>query len=117
MAEARVERIFTGKEVIFESSIDKIKTTFMLKEKALGNQMNEPGGQTARKGSQTGWSDNYDKIIHLIKKNLSISRKEISKNLNNNSSAVQEYLEKIKKSGVLKREGTFDDKWIIINNI
>jgi predicted HTH transcriptional regulator len=57
-----------------------------------------------------------DLLFLLIKENPSISRKEISKNLNINSSAVQKHLEKMKKSGVLKREGAFGGKWIIINN-
>jgi ATP-dependent DNA helicase RecG len=149
----------TGKEVIFESSIDKTKATFMLKEKVSGGKTDdetggktsknggktddktggktsknggktdngtggktsknggktddETGGKTSESSSQTKWSDNCDKIIHLIEENPSISIKEISKNTNINSSAVQKHLEKMKKSGVLKREGTFGGKWII----
>lgn len=55
------------------------------------------------------WSEiteNQRKIVNLIQKNPSISRKEISDKLKINQSAIQKHLETLKKKGFLKRVGS-----------
>ena len=44
-------------------------------------------------------------VLHIIKENPVISRKELALKLKINESAVQKHLENLKKIGVLKRIG------------
>jgi ATP-dependent DNA helicase RecG len=116
----------TGKKVFFESSIDKTKTTFMLQESVFvdktggktGGKTTETGGKTGGKttikGSQTRWSEQFDQILGLIQDNTSISIKEMSNQIGINPSAIQKHLEKLKKMGIIRREGTFGGQWIIL---
>jgi ATP-dependent DNA helicase RecG len=108
----------TGKEVLFESFIDKTKMTFITKDEKdgdFGGQTVETGGQTNKKNNKAKWIEQFDKILDLIETRPSITRQEMSKHLGINPSAVQKHLEKLKKSGTIKREGTFGGKWIILN--
>jgi len=57
--------------------------------------------EVVRKGGQKRWSE----VLDLINENPSISRKELSKRLNINPSAVQKHIEKLKSEGFIKRIG------------
>jgi predicted HTH transcriptional regulator len=46
-------KLETGKEVVFDSSVDKTKTTFMLKDKISGGKTDETGGKTDETGGKT----------------------------------------------------------------
>ncbi len=73
---------------------------------------NNLGGQI---GGQMLLSETQQKIIKYIESNPQISRKELSMLLNINVSAVQKHIDKLKKEGVIYREGA--DRggyWIII---
>ena len=68
------------------------------------------GGQTHLEVKKT--------IIDSMMENPKISRKEISKILNINISAVQKHLEKLKKEGIIRREGgDFGGSWQVIVGI
>ena len=73
------------------------------------------GGQT---GGQTGGqilSEIHQKIIDIINENPKATRKEISKKLNINTSAVQKHINKLKKEDIICREGgDFGGYWKII---
>lgn len=54
------------------------------------------------------WSEpnaNQRKILSLMVDNPAISRRELSKKLNINQSAIQKHIEKLKKKGLLRRVG------------
>ncbi len=68
-----------------------------------------------REGGLTGGvrlSDIQEKIVALIKENPKISRKKLSVKININTSAIQKHIEKLKKQGVIQREGAdFGGYW------
>ncbi|MCL1936850.1 MAG: Fic family protein [Candidatus Azobacteroides sp.] len=57
--------------------------------------------KVVRKGGQKRWSE----VLHLIKENPSISRKELSDKLDINPSAIQKHIQKLKSEGLIERIG------------
>ena len=74
------------------------------------------GGQKTDLGGQKRWSEKVVKVLDLIKENPAITRKELSDKLGINPSAVQKHIDKLKKEGVIIREGS-DKKggWKVTN--
>lgn len=64
------------------------------------------GGQKGDTGGREKWSDNVSKLLDLIVKKPTITRKELSEALHINQSAIQKHIEKLKKEGVIFREGS-----------
>jgi ATP-dependent DNA helicase RecG len=64
------------------------------------------GGQKVDFGGQKKWSEKVVRLFNLIVEKPDITRKELSEVLQINSSAVQKHLEKLKKEGVISREGS-----------
>ena len=62
--------------------------------------------KVVRQGGQTRWSDNLIKVFDLIRNNPRITRKELSKTLQINPSAVQKHLEKLKNERRIVRVGS-----------
>jgi len=64
--------------------------------------------KVVRKGGQKRWSELTEKqqiILQIIKESPEMSRKELTKELNINPSAVQKRVEKLKQKGLIKRVG------------
>ncbi|MDR0795955.1 MAG: winged helix-turn-helix transcriptional regulator, partial [Tannerella sp.] len=98
MRDGFVATIFRKKGLAFEKVIEESGG-----EKIIDKSVT--GGQT---GSQTGdqmISEVQQKIIDIVVENPKISRKEISNMLNINTSAIQKHFEKLKKMGIIHRDG------------
>lgn len=63
-------------------------------------------GQKVNLGGQKKWSENLLRLLDIIVEKPDITRKELSEALKINPSAVQKHLEKLKKEGVISREGS-----------
>jgi len=65
--------------------------------------------KVVRKGGQKRWSEELTEkqqiILQIIKESPEMSRKELTKELNINPSAVQKRVEKLKQKGLIKRVG------------
>ncbi|MDR0833012.1 MAG: Fic family protein [Candidatus Symbiothrix sp.] len=57
-------------------------------------------------GGQKKWSENIGKLFDLISAQPDITRKEMAEQLQINPSAVQKHIEKLKKEGIITREGS-----------
>ncbi|MDR0687049.1 MAG: winged helix-turn-helix transcriptional regulator [Dysgonamonadaceae bacterium] len=64
------------------------------------------GGQKGDEGGRKKWSEKVVRLLDLIVEKPNITRKELSEALSINPSAVQKHLEKLKKEGVISREGS-----------
>jgi DNA-binding MarR family transcriptional regulator/prophage maintenance system killer protein len=64
------------------------------------------GGQKNDFGGQKKWSEKVVRLLELIIEKPNITRKELSESLQINSSAVQKHIEKLKKEGIIAREGS-----------
>ncbi|MDR1632207.1 MAG: Fic family protein [Dysgonamonadaceae bacterium] len=82
-----------------------------------GGQKNDSGGQKKKSGGQKKWPEKAAKLLELLAAKPDITRKELSETLQINPSAVQKYIEKLKKEGIIIREGS-DKKgiWKVIND-
>ena len=69
--------------------------------------------ETPQTTPQTHLTELESKILELIKKDNSISRKDISEKLDIGEDTIKEYLIRLKKKGVLAREGTYKGVWIV----
>jgi ATP-dependent DNA helicase RecG len=134
----------TGNEVLFETSIDKTKFTFMIdttrvSEKSgtenneggmIGGMKNEESGmkiktvdKTTRKQPENNQKTTRKQpeeikalIIELIKFNNKISRSEMIKQLNITEGSLRHHLEQLKNNGIIRRDGADKGgKWVIIN--
>jgi len=129
----------TKNDVIFESTVDKTKFTFMLdttkamKEES-GMKGNEGGMKSGEKIDESGMIiekggmkdeesgmksgkkiKTIDRIFSLIYEDNSISIAQISTALQINTSAIQKHIENLKSKGFIRREGADKGgKWIII---
>jgi Predicted transcriptional regulator containing an HTH domain and an uncharacterized domain shared with the mammalian protein Schlafen len=85
-------------------------------EEKTGEKEEEKKAEKESKGWSEKWSEkwserwlelneNQRKILLLIDENSTISRKEISKKLNINQSAIQKHMDVLKKRGFIKRVG------------
>ena len=77
----------------------------------------QTGGKTGGKTDQTGGktlSEIQTNLLNLIKEKPKISIKEISVRLKINTSAIQKHINKLKKDGIIQREGAdFGGKWVV----
>lgn len=64
------------------------------------------GGQKDNSGGQKKWSEKVVRLLELIIEKPNITRKELSEALQINPSAVQKHIEKLKKEGIIAREGS-----------
>lgn len=78
---------------------------YKTEDKKESIKINE-SGQITNNGGQKKWSENIIKLLELIKENPAITRKEISDTLEINPSAIQKHIDRLKKEGILIREGS-----------
>jgi predicted HTH transcriptional regulator len=126
----------TGNKVLFESTIDKTKFTFMLdstkinRENITENQSsitenNTESVKTLQKNITEkhtniteNLTENQKKIIECIKSNSRITSKELSEIVGIASVNIRYNLSKLKGKGIIRREGgDKGGKWIMINSI
>lgn len=76
------------------------------------------GTQTSRKSTRRGTqSQTRIMVVELIRDNSKISRQEIAAKIGISEDAVKKHLNKLKRDGVIRREGPdFGGKWIIITD-
>lgn len=76
------------------------------------------GTQTSRKSTRRGTqSQTRIMVVELIRDNSKISRQEIAAKIGVSEDAVKKHLNKLKRDGVIRREGPdFGGKWIIITD-
>ncbi|KAA6324217.1 hypothetical protein EZS27_026429 [termite gut metagenome] len=122
----------THREVLFETSIDKTKVTFMLKDGKLdmagdGQEDGITGGINDRKTDrkQTENRQKTDRkpdveslIVEILKSNPFASRSEISEQIGHLSEGgINYHIEKLKHNNIIRREGSDKGgKWIIISD-
>ncbi|GHT58033.1 transcriptional regulator [Bacteroidia bacterium] len=129
----------TGNEVLFETSIDKTKFTFMLDTtKAIGEESGTiDGTENEKSDTKSGTIENksgmktkesgtieeksgmkiktVDKILDLISKNNSISISQLSAETNITRSTIQKHIDNLKNNGIIRRDGADKGgKWVII---
>ena len=104
-----IEQVGTGTEMLVKQCLElglpspdfecnnDFNIVFWRNEEAEGGQKTETGGQIL--------SEIQQKIIELMLKNSKISRNELSNILNINASAIQKHINKLKKAGIIQREG------------
>ena len=119
----------TTNDVIFESTVDKTKFTFMLNEnfdkKSIektdesgmksGIKANESGMKTDESGMKSGMKiKTIDRILDLINKDNTISITQLSIETKITRSTIQKHIENLKNKGIIRREGADKGgKWII----
>jgi len=64
------------------------------------------GGQKDSVSGQKKWSEKVVRLFELIVETPDITRKELSEALQINPSAIQKHIEKLKREGVISREGS-----------
>jgi predicted HTH transcriptional regulator len=90
--------------------------------KILENDNSIAGGQMGgQMGGQIGGqieepADRQIEILNIIKRNPYVSRKELSKQMNVNESAIQKHLDNLKKKGFIDREGKTKGYWKILKS-
>jgi predicted HTH transcriptional regulator len=116
-----VERMGTGIQDMVKRSVDyglaepefvmrDCFVTIIRRKKNIALKKIETGGQT---GGQT-LTDIQKQIADYMINNPMITRKELSANLKINASAVQKHIDKLKREGIIKREGAdFGGKWVV----
>jgi fido (protein-threonine AMPylation protein) len=76
----------------------------------------DKGGQITDLGGQKRWSEKTVRLLDLLKENPVITRQELSDTLGINPSAVQKHVNKLKKEGIIAREGSAKKGvWKVIN--
>ena len=89
----------------------------------LGDKSGQTGGQTGgQAGGQTGGQTRVSidpdsttgKILHLLIENPRITRKVLSETIMVSHSAIQKHIDKLKRAGIIHREGgRFGGIWVI----
>ena len=116
----------TGNDVIFETSIDKTKFTFMLDAtKAIGEESGTEGGTKTHEKHTENTQKTHEKhtentqktevlVLQLLKENATISRTQIATQLNITESQIIHYIRGLKKQNLIRREGANKGgKWIV----
>ncbi|MDR2811200.1 MAG: winged helix-turn-helix transcriptional regulator [Tannerellaceae bacterium] len=108
----------TGNEVLFETTIDKTKFTFMLDttQESRGTIKEKSGMKSGMIDEKSGMKiKTVDKILELISKDNAISITQLSTATNITRSTVQKHIENLKDKGIIRREGADKGgKWVII---
>ncbi|MDR2890576.1 MAG: putative DNA binding domain-containing protein [Alistipes sp.] len=117
----------THKEVLFESYIDSTKVTFMLKDGKLELPDDRKGGMESGMGATRKQPENNpettrkqpdieSRLIALLKANSAISRPEMVERLNVSEGSLRHHLEKMKRDGLIRHEGSAKGgKWVVVN--
>ncbi|MDR0368364.1 MAG: putative DNA binding domain-containing protein [Bacteroidales bacterium] len=125
----------TGNEVLFESTVDKTKFTFMLDENAVVKSTEKSTEKTAESTEKTEegtqktvqktaenytenektvqkTAENYtenektaQKIMLLMSENPAITKSQLSENIGISVSAISQQIAKLKKQNLLRRDG------------
>jgi len=128
----------TGNDVLFETTVDKTKFTFMINEKTVEKiaenypenkkttqknienypeklNDNQKTNITAEKTKKTT-QKTTQKILILLSKNPDITTQQLSELVNITNDGIKWQLNKLKSQGIIRREGANKGgKWIIIN--
>jgi ATP-dependent DNA helicase RecG len=129
----------TGNDVLFETTIDKTKFTFMTDfTKAESGITDDKSGTIEAKsgtiddksgtieepnGMESGMKDTesgmkiktIDRILDLIRKDNTISITQLSTVTNITRSTIQKHIDNLKDKGIIRRDGAGKGgKWIII---
>jgi ATP-dependent DNA helicase RecG len=124
----------TNQEVLFESTIDKTKVTFMLKEGKLDLSDNQENNKKTTRKQQENNVDSDKKsnkktdkkttrkqvdvknqILRMLKLNPDISTREMAQKMDISYGSLRHHLEKMRKEDIIKREGADKGgKWVII---
>ena len=112
----------TGNEVLFETTIDKTKFTFMTdatkaKSGTESGMKNDEGGMKSGTITQNGGMNGgtINKILLLIESDNTISLTQLSKEIGINRSAIQKHIDNLKDKGIIRRNGAGKGgKWVII---
>jgi fido (protein-threonine AMPylation protein) len=101
----------------FQSANNTINENLSGQKNNLGGQKDNSGGQKDNSGGRKEWPEKVAGLLELLAAKPDITRKELSEILQINPSAVQKHIEKLKKEGVIIREGS-DKKgiWKVIYN-
>ncbi|GAB6121606.1 hypothetical protein JCM30204_27550 [Dysgonomonas termitidis] len=118
----------TGNEVLFETSIDKTKFTFILSENE-NRQSTEKGIEKGIEKDENGiekpqestektiqkLSKNTEKILNLMAENPSITTAQLAEKVEISVAAINKQIAKLKKQNLLRRDGADKGgKWVII---
>jgi ATP-dependent DNA helicase RecG len=94
---------YYAKKPVVEGDFDYYKIMFYLEKKPEALKGGQISGQIS--GQKIKLSARQEELLELIRKNPSISRKEISETIKINQSAIQRHLDKLKQKGIIKRIG------------
>jgi ATP-dependent DNA helicase RecG len=109
----------TTNDVIFESTVDKTKFTFMLNENydTKNTEKTEKGIEKSIEKIIVPSLKNTEKILKLMAGNPFITTAQLSKSIGISVAAINKQIAKLKKQNLLNREGADKGgKWIIIDN-
>jgi len=118
----------TGNDVLFETTIDKTKFTFMLDTNAKSGTITEESGiengtiddksgtESGIKNTESGMKiKTVDKILDLISRNNTISITQLSTATSISRSTIQKHIENLKDKGIIHRDGAGKGgKWVIV---
>ena len=100
----------TGNDVLFETTVDKTKFTFLLD---TTKAIRESGTETDKKTQKTD-----KKILSLIQENSFVTISQLSDIIGVSKSAVNQQIIKMRNKGIIRREGADKGgKWIIIQTV
>ena len=97
-------KTMTGYDVSFETDILSSTVTYWFAIEKIGPKTEKIGQKSGQKAEKIG-QKRQGQIIRIIKDNPYITTKQLGDILGINRSGVSRYLNKLKKSGVLRREG------------
>ena len=101
----------TNRDVLFETSIDKTKVTFMLKDGRLDLSSSTEKDEG---GMKSGMKNTRQLVLSLIQEDNTISISGISEILKITRSTVQKHIDNLKKENFIRREGSDKGgKWIV----
>ncbi len=104
----------THKDVLFETSIDSTKVTFMLKDGKV--ELPESGTKSGMEGGmKSGMKNTRQSVLSLIRENNTVSISDIAQALDINRSAVQKHIDNLKKENLIRREGADKGgRWVVV---
>ena len=103
----------THKEVIFETTVDSTKVTFMLKDGKVDLSGATESGM--KSGMESGMKNTRHAVLDLIREDNSISISAISERLNITRSTIQKHIDNLKNDGLIRREGADKGgRWVVV---
>ncbi|MGL5434985.1 MAG: ATP-binding protein [Lachnospiraceae bacterium] len=83
--------------------------------KSLVSNTNQAADQVTNQAQYSNENSISERILKVIRQEPSLSQKKIANRIGENYSTVKYYMETMKKSGIIKREGTSQKgRWVII---